>query len=123
MLKNPDGTYFMIMKKELLTATDTWVRGAYMLMYFVIFWLAKVLVISVSLLQFLILLATGKTNPRLVEFGKRLSVFIYQLFLFLTFASNEKPFPFNDWPRYVPIETPPPESPASGMDTPENKPG
>ncbi|MDH4275119.1 MAG: DUF4389 domain-containing protein [Gammaproteobacteria bacterium] len=99
------------MKKELLTATDTWVRGLYMLLYVCIFWLAKLVAFGVALLQFLILLATGQTNARLSEFGKRLSVYMYQLLLYLTFATHDKPFPFSEWPLYVPLQPTPPAAP------------
>lgn len=105
------------MKKELLTASDTWVRGLYMLLYACIFWLTKVVAFGVAIIQFLILLATGQPNARLSEFGKRLSVFIYQLFLYLTFVTHDKPFPFSDWPSYVPLNPTPPN--VSGPDKPE----
>ena len=39
-----------------------------------------------------------QTNDRLLRFGGELSDFLYQIFLYLTFNSEEKPFPFADWP-------------------------
>ncbi|MGH8512285.1 MAG: DUF4389 domain-containing protein [Gammaproteobacteria bacterium] len=37
-------------------------------------------------------------NPRLVDFGQRLSTYIYQLLVYVTFKSDDKPYPFSDWP-------------------------
>lgn len=51
------------------------------------------------LVQFLFSLFTGKANSALLELGSSLSKFIYQALEFLTYNTEEKPFPFADWPQ------------------------
>ena len=40
---------------------------------------------------------------RLVKLGQSLSTYIYQILTFLTFNSNEHPYPFGAWPKGVPV--------------------
>ena len=51
--------------------------------------------------QFLTLLLTGSDNKNLRNFGQSLASWIFQIMQFLTFNSNSKPFPFDDWPNSV----------------------
>jgi hypothetical protein len=49
-------------------------------------------------------LFTGDTNERLLTLGQNLSTYVYQITLFLTFNSDEHPYPFGDWPDGPPTE-------------------
>lgn len=85
--------------KENLRRRQTWLRGLYMLLFIVIFHVAEVVVGAVVLLQFLFTLFTGNTNPRLLQFGQNLSEYVYQILGFVTFNTEDMPFPFSDWPE------------------------
>jgi len=84
--------------KESLTATETWVRGLYMILFAIIYSITELVLTAVVIFQFVIYLLTRDANDRLLEFGEDLAVFIYQIIQFLTFNSEEKPFPFGPWP-------------------------
>lgn len=84
--------------KSNLSSKQTWMRGLYMLLFVVIYHVAEVVIGAVVVLQFLFSLITGQTNLRLLQFGHSLSRYVYQIFSYLTFNSEEKPFPFADWP-------------------------
>ena len=75
--------------KQRLTASDTWMRGLYIVIFAVIFSIAEVLLTAVVVFQFLATLFTGETNARLRAFGLSLAAFIYQLVTFVTFNSDE----------------------------------
>ena len=68
-----------------------------------IYSLAEVLLTAVVVFQFLATLFTGETNARLRLFGLSLAAFIYQIASFVTFNSDEKPFPFGPWPESRPL--------------------
>ena len=52
------------------------------------------------LVQFFWVLFTGETNQKLQEFGKSLATYTNQIILYLTFNTEERPFPFDvDWPK------------------------
>jgi hypothetical protein len=74
----------------------TWLRGLMMLLFWVLYGIAEIVVGVVVLLQFLIVLFTGERNDRLVRFGERVSLYIYDVLRFVTFNSEERPFPFSD---------------------------
>ncbi len=76
----------------------TWRRGLFMLICAFLYNVAEIVVVAVAVLQFLFKLVTGEENSQLKLFGQGLSVFFYQTMQFLTFNSEEKPFPFTPWP-------------------------
>ncbi len=80
----------------------TWIRGLFMLLFVALYNVAAALIGAVAILQFAWKLISGDTNPRLLSFGEDLSRYFYQILRFLTFNSEEKPFPFADWPAHGP---------------------
>jgi hypothetical protein len=60
--------------------------------------LTEIIMLATAVFQWFSQLLTGKTNRRLLEFGQNLSVFVYQIWRFLTFCSEVLPFPFTPWP-------------------------
>ena len=88
--------------KQNIKERKTWLRGLYMLMFLVFYSVAKVIIFAVIAFQFILTLVTGKTNERLVKLGQSLSTYLYQILIFLTFNSNEHPYPFGAWPKGAP---------------------
>jgi hypothetical protein len=84
--------------KDNIKSRSVWIRGFFMLLYAMICYVAISLSFFVVIFQFGSLLLTGKLNERLLPFGQSLSILIHQIFNFLTFNSEEKPFPFGNWP-------------------------
>jgi len=83
--------------KHNITEQSTWVRAFYMLIFFVIYSVAEVVLGAVIIFQFLTRLLTADINNKLLKFGAELSKFIYDILLFLTYNTDFKPFPFSDW--------------------------
>jgi hypothetical protein len=81
---------------------NTWKRGFFILLFALIFTVAEVIAWAAALFQFVTLLLTGETNPRLSNLGQRLGTYIYQILLYITFKSDAKPFPFSEWPSGPP---------------------
>ena len=102
--------------RENLTETNTWLRGLNMLLFIIIyaflFHLAEIVLLAVILAQFVIKLITGSVNQRLLDLAYGTSTYIYQIFLFLTFNSEERPFPFSPWPERQPVQKPVASQPA-----------
>ena len=85
--------------KSSLTATDTWMRGLYMLLFTVIYSVTEFVLGLIVVFQFIHVLFSRDTNERLLDFSSDLSVYIYQILQFLTFNSEAKPYPFAVWPN------------------------
>lgn len=77
---------------------ETWIRLLYVILFAVIYSVAELVVGLLVVVQFGFVLLAGERNRKLLEFGGDLSRFIYQILQFVTFNSDEKPFPFADWP-------------------------
>ena len=75
-----------------------WVRGLYMIVMALATHVALAILGIVAITQFLFALLTDAPNQRLMTFGAGLARYFRQLVEFLTFATEELPFPFNDWP-------------------------
>jgi hypothetical protein len=84
--------------KESLTRSSTWMRGVFMLLFVVIYGFAEAIWFLVVVFQFVHALVTGKPNLSLMEFSENLCAYIYEILLFLSFNTEERPFPFAPWP-------------------------
>lgn len=80
---------------------STWVRGLYMVLMALILHVSVTVLFVIALLQFVLALVSGSPNERLMAFGRNLGIYLRQIAAFLTFASEELPFPFSDWPANV----------------------
>lgn len=77
---------------------NLWVRGLFMLLMALAYQVTGTLVFIVTVFQFAMMLLNDAPNARLLAFGRNLGRYLQQIVHFLTFASEEVPFPFNDWP-------------------------
>lgn len=84
--------------RENLLSVSTWLRLVFMLLYAIICYFALWITGVVILFQFGVILLTGKLNSRLLPVGQSLSIYLHQILLYLTYNSDEKPFPFSGWP-------------------------
>jgi len=81
-----------------LTNANTWVRLALSILFLVLNSFLRIAVVLVFIAQALFVLITGDKNPRLGSFADVLRNYIYQIIGYVTFGSDERPFPFNDLP-------------------------
>jgi len=75
-----------------------WVRGLFMVLMSFAYHLSGTLLFIVAILQFAMTVVTKTPNARLLSFGRNLGRYLQQIAHFLTFFSEEIPFPFSDWP-------------------------
>jgi hypothetical protein len=78
--------------------SETFSRVFYTILFGVIGWITVWVFCCVVLIQFGFLLITGKVNNNLKEFNKEIGLFLFDMIKYLSFQTNEKPFPFRDWP-------------------------
>jgi hypothetical protein len=91
------------LKTNVLNA-DTWIRLLYMLLFGLLLTIARMVIWVVAIVQFLFVLISGEDNTNLRSLGQGVTRWVSQALLFLTFNSDEKPFPFSDWPDTEPVE-------------------
>lgn len=77
---------------------NIWIRGLFMLLMAIAFHVCATVLGFVAVIQFVITLLNDTPNVRLVSFGRSLGSYLRQIVNYLTFATEEMPFPFSEWP-------------------------
>ncbi|SPO67646.1 conserved protein of unknown function [Pseudomonas sp. JV241A] len=73
-------------------------RVLWMLVFLVVWQLAELLLGGLVLVQLIYRLIYGAPSASLMNFGDSLSQFLAQIGRFGSFHSDQKPWPFADWP-------------------------
>jgi hypothetical protein len=103
---NPPADHVFVEEKESekpleehLKSRNTWTRLLFMVICYVLVSLAGMVGSVVVVLGFLMVLFTGKVNEDLREVGQSLARYIYENIRYLTYNTDDRPFPFgNPWP-------------------------
>ncbi len=77
--------------------SETFSRVFYTVLLALIGWVALWVFSFVVIIQFGFLLITGQVNTNLKGFNKEVGLYLFDIIKFLSFQSNEKPFPFRGW--------------------------
>ncbi len=92
--------------EENIKSRSTWMRLLFMAMFYVLATLASAVGSVVVVLGFFWVLFTGEKNRQLQQAGQVVAGYIYEIIRYLTFNTDEKPFPFgSDMPPPVSDET------------------
>ncbi len=75
-----------------------WLRLVFMALFVIMLNISGVLMWGICLVQFVFVAATGATNPKLLSLGASLGRYIHQVLDFLSFNTEQRAFPFADWP-------------------------
>ena len=85
--------------EEHIKSRSTWTRFVFMLLSYILVSLAGMVGSVVIVLGFLMVLFTGQVNRELKSVGQSIAAYIYENVRYLTFNTDERPFPFGgDWP-------------------------
>ncbi len=86
---------------EKVKQKDKWIRVLYMAFFFIVLCVIKPLFFLLVVVQFVSVLLTEAVNERLLKFSRALSQYICEIYLYLAYNSEEKPFPFGEWPAAI----------------------
>lgn len=85
--------------KQKLTATSKWLRALYIILFAIINYFVQMVSWAVALFQFILVLITDKPNQRLLQFSQNLGKYMANIIHYISYNTEEKPFPFSDWPK------------------------
>ncbi|WP_300675426.1 DUF4389 domain-containing protein [Desulfoluna sp.] len=74
------------------------IRAVFMLAFWIASRIALGIVVALALFQLICSLVTRRPNEKIMRFGKNLGVYLSQIVDFLTYNTEQKPWPFRDWP-------------------------
>ncbi|WP_430462439.1 DUF4389 domain-containing protein [Thalassolituus sp. LLYu03] len=84
--------------KENVTSDAFWLRTLFIALFFLVYRVLDLVLLLLTLVQWVFRLLNGEPNQQLQAFGQSLGVYVQQIVHYLTGASDEKPYPFKDWP-------------------------
>ena len=91
-------------KNTSFTSPKHWQRFIFMLLFLVILHVASIALWVLVPLQFLFTLVTDGQNDNLLMMGKSIAKYVHQILEYLTFNTEQKAFPFSDWPKSEPVQ-------------------
>jgi hypothetical protein len=77
------------------------IKLLYLVLFYLIYRITDVILLLVLLVQTILNIFSGEPSDSIKSFGKSLGIYLKQISEFLSYASEEKPFPFSDWPELV----------------------
>jgi hypothetical protein len=75
-----------------------WMRGLLMILMALTYQLVSALLFCAAVIQFVLALVSDGPNARLMALGRSLGRYQSQVADFISFATEDPPFPFADWP-------------------------
>jgi len=75
-----------------------WQRFLYMVLFGILLYIAGTTFFVLVVLQFVFSLVSGEDNRELRRLGKSVGIFFHSALDYLSYNSEDKPFPFAPWP-------------------------
>jgi hypothetical protein len=85
------------LESSVIDPGNFFVRLFFMAVYFLILSVVRFILWGVLLVQILYHLFGGGVSPGAQRIGQAVSEYVYRIWLFLTYNTNERPFPFANW--------------------------
>ena len=83
---------------ETIKEPSLWVNLVLVVIFLLLLYFVATFLWLITAVQFLFTLFTRKPNSNLVSFSRRLGNYLSQIIGFVTYATNERPFPFSAFP-------------------------
>ena len=73
-------------------------RALYTILFLIIIRLISMVLFVIAITQYIYSWLTGEPNEKILQFTEGLSEYAKQLVSYVGFNTDEKPWPFGDWP-------------------------
>lgn len=87
------------MKKDFSEKKEAWFRILVAIVTGIILDLWKILIFALAIVNWIIVVFSGKRNKGIAEFSEYWNTELYRYVRYITFVSNERPFPFTEMKR------------------------
>ena len=79
-------------------------RVLYVVLFYLIYSITDIVYLVITILQTALTLFTDEPSRTLRQFGGSLSVYVKQIGQYLSYQTEQKPYPFSDWPEPEELE-------------------
>jgi hypothetical protein len=76
-----------------------WMRVLFVALFWIVFYMSQLVIAAVVVAQCAFTLISGAPNSQLLSFGDSLSRYVQEILRYVTFNSDQRPFPFSDFPK------------------------
>lgn len=76
-----------------------WQRVLFVALFWIVSYVAQMVVAAVAVAQCVFVLVSNNPNSHLLKFGDSLGKYIHDILRYVTFNSDQRPFPFTDFPK------------------------
>ena len=76
-----------------------WMRVLFVAIFWVVFYMSQLVIAAVVIAQCAFTLINGAPNSQLLVFGDSLSRYVQEILRYVTFNTDQRPFPFSDFPK------------------------
>jgi hypothetical protein len=84
--------------KKSMVSDAFWLKTLYLVGFFVVYRVLDLVLLLLTVAQWAFQLISGEPNHALRDFGSSLGKYLAQVVHYLSGASDDKPYPFQDWP-------------------------
>lgn len=74
-------------------------RVVYTVLFYFVYHLAELVLIAITVTQTLFVVFSGESQPDIKRFSAQFAEFLRQMAAYMTWATEQKPYPFIEWPR------------------------
>lgn len=78
---------------------DKLLQAFHLVLFYFIGYVAWILTVAISIFQFFYEIVMKNPNKHLLDFGKNLNLYLYEIVRFISFNTDTKPYPFSPWPN------------------------
>ena len=78
---------------------NAWMRVLFVVLFWIVFYVTQLVIAAVVVAQCAFTIFSGKPNHNLLKFGDMLAKYIKDILRYVTFNTDERPFPFNEFPK------------------------
>lgn len=83
-----------------------WIRVLFVALFWVVFYLTQFVFLFVVIAQCAFTIITSKPNQQLLKFGDALTQYVSEILRYVSFNTDQRPFPFADFPKSDLVITP-----------------
>lgn len=76
-----------------------WTRILFTALFWVVFYITQAVILAVVVAQAAFVIFTDSPNHHLLVLGDRLARYVQEILRYVTFNTDKRPFPFEDFPK------------------------
>lgn len=76
-----------------------WTRILFTVAFWLIFYVSQAVILAVVVAQAAFVILSGAPNHQLLVLGDRLARYVQEILRYITFNTDKRPFPFDEFPK------------------------